>query len=51
MFLWLDEVALASNNFNSEVPLAGFGSPREAQILNSDNVLYHGFHAGLEYLW
>jgi hypothetical protein len=51
MFLWMDEVALASDNFNSEVPLTGFATPRRAVIDNSADLFYHGFTCGLEYLW
>jgi hypothetical protein len=50
-FLWLGEVALASDNFNSEVPLAGFLQPREPVMRNNSEVLYHGYTAGFEYMW
>jgi hypothetical protein len=51
MFLWMSEVALATDNFNPEVPLAGFAQPRPALIDNGGNLLYHGYTAGFEYLW
>lgn len=51
MFLWMNEVALATDNFNSDVPLAGFLQPRPAEIDNGSNVMYHGFTCGFEYLW
>jgi hypothetical protein len=50
-FLWMSEVALASENLNPNVPLVGFPTPREALIDNGGDVFYHGFTAGFEYLW
>ena len=51
MVMWMSEVALASDNFNSEVPLVGFAQPRQARIDNSADVTYYGFTLGFEYLW
>ena len=51
MFLWMSEVALASDNFNSNVPLSGFAQSRPVLIDNSSDVMYHGFNCGFEYLW
>ncbi len=49
MCLGMDELALATDNFNSAPPLvAGVRSPF---INNSSNVFYHGFTAGVEYMW
>ena len=46
--LWLDHVALASNNFNSNVDFLVGGPP---QINNNGTVVYHGPHVGLELMW
>jgi hypothetical protein len=52
MFLWADQVALASNNFNPGQPeVTGSLTPRTTFINNSSDVFYHGFTAGLEYMW
>lgn len=51
MFLWMDEVALATDNFNPETPIFGGVTPRAASIDNSSYVFYHGGTAGFEYLW
>ncbi|MFO7906621.1 MAG: BBP7 family outer membrane beta-barrel protein [Planctomycetota bacterium] len=52
MFLWMDEVALATDNFDPDVPIfGGDPSPRDAEIDNSSYLFYHGFTAGVEYLW
>lgn len=52
MFLWMDEVALATDNFDPQISIfGGDPSPREAKIDNSSYLFYHGFTAGVEYLW
>ena len=51
MFLWMDEVALATDNFNPDVPLRLRRAPRRPVINNSSDVFYHGFTAGFEYMW
>ena len=53
MFLWMDEVALATDNFNPQSPpIFGPGAPgQDPRIDNSSYVFYHGFTAGLEYLY
>jgi len=50
--LWIDNVALASNNFNS-VPPSLFlpGSNRLATINNTSDIVYQGFTAGVEFTW
>ena len=49
MFLWADQVALASDNFNAGAPFVG--GQRVSFIDNSSDVFYGGFTAGLEYMW
>jgi len=49
MFLWADQVALASDNFNAGPPFVA--GQRTTFIDNSGDVFYHGFAAGLEYMW
>lgn len=50
--IWIDNVALASNNFNS-VPPSLFvpGSVRVPSIDDSTNIVYTGLTAGIEYTW
>jgi hypothetical protein len=50
--IWIDNVALASNNFNS-VPPSLFvpGSVRTPTINDSTNIVYTGLTAGVEYTW
>ncbi len=48
-FMFLDGVALAPENFNATAP---FSTGRTTQSLNDNgNVFYHGFTAGLEWMW
>ncbi len=49
MFLWMDQVALAANNFNPEPPFVA--DARYPVINNSSDVFYHGALLGLEYMW
>lgn len=51
-FLFVDGVALATENFNPVSPfLNNPFNPRE-QITNDDgNVFYHGWNVGLEFMW
>jgi len=46
--LYLDGVALAPENFNANAP---FGGPRSTFVNDNGNVFYHGFTAGLEWIW
>ncbi len=48
-FLFLDGVALATENFNSEPPF--LGGPRDVFINDNGSALYHGALAGLEWIW
>jgi len=50
--LWIDNVALASGNFNSTPPSLFLpGSNRLATINNSSDIVYQGFTAGVEFTW
>jgi len=49
-FLYVDGVALASENFNP-VPLNQQGPPRAPVVNDNGNVFYHGWSVGLEYMW
>jgi hypothetical protein len=49
-FLYVDGVALASENFNP-VPLNIQGPPRAPFTNDNGNVFYHGWSVGLEYMW
>lgn len=50
--LWIDNVALASDNFNSTPPSLFLpGSSRLATINNSSDIVYQGFTAGAEFTW
>ena len=54
-FLYVDGVALASENFNPTPPAVFQGVPgniiRDATINDNGDVFYHGLMAGLEFLW
>ncbi len=53
-FLYVSGVALAPENFNSTPPFlvpAFTNPPRTATIVSDGDVFYHGFTAGLEYMW
>ena len=45
--LYIDGVALASDNFRSDTPLGG----RTPMIDNSSNLLFHGLNVGCEFTW
>jgi hypothetical protein len=48
-FLYVDGVALASENFNTVPP---FGPTTRVPFLNDNgSVFFHGYSAGLEYMW
>ncbi len=49
MFLWADQVALASDNFNPGPPFVS--GQRTTFIDNGSDVFYHGFAVGLEFMW
>ena len=50
--LWIDNVALASDNFNSTPPSLFLpGSNRLAAINNSSDIVYQGITAGVEFTW
>lgn len=46
--IWVDRVALASDNFQTDISLLTLGP---AHATNRDHVVYHGPHAGLEFNW
>jgi len=48
-FLYLDAVALASDNFNPQPPFVA--GVRTANIDDNGDVFYHGFTAGCEWMW
>jgi hypothetical protein len=53
-FLYVTDVALAPENFNSTPPFlvpAFTNPPRTPTITTGGEVFYHGFTAGLEYMW
>ena len=53
-FLYVDGVALATETFNPTPPTVFFPLPgvnRTAQINDNGDVFYHGFMAGLEFMW
>lgn len=47
-FLYVDGVALATENFNTVPP---FGQTRTPFLDDDGTVFYHGFTAGLEFMW
>jgi hypothetical protein len=52
--LFVEGVALAPNNFNTEPPSPPFGPGPNTRVpfLDDDgSIFYHGFNAGLEYMW
>ena len=50
--LWIDNVALASDNFNGTPPSLFLpGSNRLAAINNSSDIVYQGITAGVEFTW
>jgi hypothetical protein len=48
-FLYLDQIALAPENFNTTPPFAG--TTRVPFIDEDGDVFYHGYFAGLEFMW
>ncbi|MGI9457351.1 MAG: hypothetical protein ACR2NU_12375 [Aeoliella sp.] len=48
--LFINTVALASNNFNFD-PAPFLGGNRTPVLIEESSALYHGFNAGLEYVW
>lgn len=50
--LWINSVALASDNFNTTSPFGLPGQPTRIPFTEEqENVLYHGFRLGAEYIW
>ncbi len=51
-FLYVDGVALASENFNNRLPLL-FNpfTPRQSRENDNGSVFYHGWNVGMEYQW
>jgi len=49
--LFVDGVALAPENFNTVAPFPPVAPSRGPVINDNGNVFYHGFTAGLEWLW
>jgi len=51
-FLFVDGVALASENFNPRPPLVNNPfTPRAPFINDNGSVFYHGWNVGLEFMW
>jgi hypothetical protein len=51
-FLYLDQVALASENFNPVAPAILDPTSTRVPLLDDDgDVFYHGWFAGLEFMW
>ena len=46
--LWLDGLALASENMSQDVNVLAFGPPT---LVEDGKVLYHGPHLGLTWIW
>lgn len=49
--IWIDNVALAANNFNSTPPALFFGNGRVPTISNKSDIVYNGFTVGAELTW
>lgn len=49
--LYMDGVALASDNFNTAAPFASFSADRIPRIYNDADVLYHGANLGITWTW
>lgn len=49
--LFINTVALAANNFNSNNEIFLGGPVRNAILIEESSVLYHGANAGFEYVW
>ena len=51
-FLFVDGVALASENFNPSPPLLNNPfAPRVPRTNDNGSVFYHGWNVGLEFMW
>ena len=51
-FLFVDGVALASENFNPVLPnINNPFNPRKTIVNTNGNVFYHGWNIGAEYMW
>ena len=50
-FLYVDGVALASENFNTTPPALFTGVERETEPNDDGNVFYHGWTLGAEFMW
>ena len=49
--LFINTVALAPNNFNSDNEAFFGAGPRNAILIEESSVLYHGANLGFEYVW
>jgi hypothetical protein len=49
--LFINSVALAVENFNTGSPYPDFGPVRVPFFNDQGDVLYYGYHAGIEYVW
>lgn len=50
--LFLSSIVTAVDNFNAASPyVEGQGVPRETVFWTQSDALFHGFHAGVEYVW
>jgi len=51
-FLFVEGVALAPENFNTEPPALFLASTERVPFTDDDgNVFYHGWNVGLEFMW
>jgi hypothetical protein len=50
-FLFVDGVALATENFNPQPPLLGQPFPVQVVKNSNGNIFLHGWNVGLEYMW
>jgi len=50
-FLYVDGVALASENFNPTPPFLNNPFRQATRINNNGSVFYHGWNVGVEYMW
>lgn len=50
-FIYFDGVALASENFNSNAEFLGGATPRVVTINENGAAFFHGYTAGVEWLW
>ena len=49
--LYMDGVALATDNFNTAAPFASFSADRVSQHRDNADVLYHGANLGFTWTW